>query len=79
MAAVRLISAFLQQKQVGSSPTSGQDMDASTSSVSTSADDEASQLLCQRLNLLANIDLPPEAKLAELEALSATGMAQGIF
>nr|CUU98734.1 hypothetical transcript [Hymenolepis microstoma] len=64
---IRLISVFLNndlplKPEVGSEASEGLD--------------EKNSVLCQRLKLLTNIDLPSEAILSEVEALTATGISQ---
>nr|CDS27270.2 nuclear pore complex protein Nup98 Nup96 [Hymenolepis microstoma] len=67
---IRLISVFLNndlplKPEVGSEASEGLD--------------EKNSVLCQRLKLLTNIDLPSEAILSEVEALTATGISQRVF
>lgn len=77
MAAIvaRLISAFMRN-----SPTLRQDISTSDASNSVAcATNEKSTLLCKQLNLIASIDSPVETRLKELEALTASGIAQRTF
>lgn len=68
---IRLISVFLNN----SLPLKPSESDGDGFELK----DEETSVLCQRLKLLTSIDLPSEAILSELEALTASGIAQHVF
>ncbi|KAL5110459.1 Nuclear pore complex protein Nup98-Nup96 [Taenia crassiceps] len=70
---VRLISVFLHDlsNQAGST--------VCTSTSPALLADEESLVLCQRLNLIANVESPSETRLNELQTLTASGIAKCIL
>ncbi|VDN95880.1 unnamed protein product [Rodentolepis nana] len=64
---IRLISVFLNN-DLPLKPETGSEISEEL--------DEKNSILCQRLKLLTNIDLPSEAILSEVETLTATGISQ---
>lgn len=68
---IRLISVFLNNDLPLKPSEAGSEISEGL--------DEKNSVLCQRLKLLTNIDLPSEAILSEMEALTATGISQRVF
>ncbi|KAL5961216.1 Nuclear pore complex protein Nup98-Nup96 [Taenia solium] len=79
---VRLISVFLHDRPSPQpfdlSPSQAEPTMCTTISTAFPVDEE-SFLLCQRLNLLANVESPSETRLNELQTLTASGIAKCIL